>query len=304
MKKRHSHSRREFLELLGLAASVTALQACTPRGGPVEVTATPESLGPAAEIVVDPDGFEMVLVEAGSFEMGSASGYPSAQPVHTVEITRPFFIAKYQVTFAQYDEYCLDAGKNLPDDRGWGRENRPATLFSWYDGAEYCNWLSERAGFTPCYSGIRGAIEECDFTANGYRYPTEAEWEYAARGGPLGQGYAFAGGNYAEEVGWYIGNSNDRTQPVGLKMPNELGLYDMSGNVWENCWDWYDRGYYAVSPTSDPLGPDKPVGVMDQLRVRRGGSFQSMSQELRVDYRSQDTPYMENYNAIRLVRTA
>lgn len=303
MTKEHLVSRRKFLELMGLTASAVALGGCTSPQA-VQVTAPPTSVTEGLQFISDPEGFELVLVEAGSFEMGTTDGLPNASPVHTVELTKSFYMSTLLVTFEQYDAYCLDVGKTLPDDSGWGREDRPVTWISWYDAAEYCNWLSERSGFASCYSGIRGAVEECDFTVNGYRLPTEAEWEYTARGGLRNQGFPFAGGNFADEVGWYNGNSFDSTHPVGQLQPNELGLYDMSGNVWELCWDWYDRDYYALSPSADPVGPDRPVGMMDQLRVRRGGSYQSLSQELRVTYRSQDTPYMENLNGIRLVRTA
>jgi sulfatase modifying factor 1 len=257
---------------------------------------------PTAVVVVGASGFEMVLVEPGDFQMGAGDGRSNEQPVHTVSITKPFYLSKCVVTFEQYDAFCDDTDKPKPDDTGWGRGDQPVNV-TWYDAVEYCNWLSEIEGLTPCYN-IKRVATECDLLANGYRLATEAEWEYAARGGPRSRGYAYAGSNDPGEVAWYEGNSGGRTYPVGQKAPNELGSYDMSGNLWEWCWDWYGRDFYASSPITDPTGPARGAGYMGQQRVRRGGSFQSLAEELRVARRGFDEPgYEEGGNAIRLVRT-
>jgi formylglycine-generating enzyme required for sulfatase activity len=254
---------------------------------------------------VEPIVPEMVLVEAGSFQMGSINGDSDEQPVHTVHITRPFYIAKYAVTFEEYDLFCDDTiGIPRPKDRGWGRGAHPLSGVNWYDAVKNCNWLSEKEGLTPCYN-VKGKLTECDFSANGYRLPTEAEWEYAARGGHKSQGYEYAGSNNVDDVGWYEDNSGGQTHHVGQKQPNELGLYDMSGNMWEWCWDWYGQDYYASSPVSDPTGPSSGTGVYiaDADRARRGGSYREKATYLRVTFRGADGATYRGDSAFRLVRT-
>ena len=313
-------SRREFLTLIGSASSVVMLGACTsqtpststgvaPTATPNPPQPTPTEIPPIPTplVVMEPGGFEMVLVEAGSFQMGSAGGAAQEQQVHLVNITTPFYASKHEVTFWQFDEFCDDTRKLEPDDGGWGRETRPVTGVNWYDAVEYCNWLSERDNLNPCYSS-GGLATQCDFLASGYRLPTEAEWEYAARGGQRSQGYAYAGGNDPDGVAWYAENSGDKTHPVGQKAPNELGLCDLSGNLWEWCWDWHESDYYAVSPSNDPVGPDIPSsdrGNWGRNRVRRGGSWHEDADMLRIVYRSYDGPeYRALTNGFRIVRTA
>lgn len=319
MSQSRTLSRREFLTLVGGAASATVLGACaspqatsvpteipptaaptatpTPPPTPTEVPPTPTPV-----VVVEPDGFEMVLVEPGSFEMGSTEGLSNEQPVHTVSITKPFYMSKYLVTFEQFDAYCDDTSKSKAEDCGPERGDRPAGVY-WYDAVEYCNWLSEKSGPTPCYD-LKGLGTECDFSANGYRLPTEAEWEYAARGGNRSQGYVYAGSNDPDEVAWYGDNSDGVCHPVGQKKPNELGLYDMSGSLWEWCWDWYGKKYYDSSPPSDPVGPGRGSDYSERQKVRRGGFFHSDASEIRVARRAFDDPLRFWGPGIRLVRKA
>ena len=248
----------------------------------------------------------MVLVEAGDFEMGSTDGYADEQPVHTVAITKPFYIGKYEVTFEEYDIFCENTLRyNKPDDRGKGRGKRPVIGVDWYDAIEYCNWLSEKEGLSPCYSG-KGKVTQCDFSVNGYRLPTEAEWEYAARGGQKSQGYIFAGSDNPDDVAWYGDNSGSATHSVGQKEPNEIGLYDMSGNMFEWCWDWYVEDYYYESDFADPLGPPRPQveNPWDLVRVRRSGSWRENSDSIRTTTRSLDGPSYPGDNGFRLVRMA
>jgi formylglycine-generating enzyme required for sulfatase activity len=146
--------------------------------------------------------------------------------------------------------------------RDWGTtastaDGYPVVCVSWTNSVAFCRWLTERergAGRLP--AGYE------------YRLPTEAEWEYAARGGPASKGHTYAGSNSADEVAWYNENSDKATHPVGQKEPNELGLYDMSGNVWEWCLDGYDESYYGRSPNVDPANTQAAAD-----RVRRGGSW-------------------------------
>jgi formylglycine-generating enzyme required for sulfatase activity len=191
-------------------------------------------------------------------------------PVHEVVLS-DYYLARTAVTFEEYDLYCANTGVEKPYDRGWGRGKRPVINVSWFDAVRYCNWLSEQTGLSKVYT-IEGKTVTADWHADGYRLPTEAEWEFAARGGNLSKGYRYAGSDNLDEVGWYSKNSNRQTHPVGQKKPNEFGLYDMSGNVWEWCWDWYGEAYYTdcheEGIVRDPLGSDN-----GKYRVLRGGSW-------------------------------
>ena len=188
----------------------------------------------------------MVAVEGGTFRMGSYSGSSDEKPLHSVTVS-DFNISKTEVTFEQYDVFCDATGRNKPGDEGWGRGDRPVINVNWLDAVAYCEWKSKATGKT-------------------YRLPTEAEWEYAARGGNMSKGYKYSGSNNLDTIAWYKNNSGWETHPVAQKQPNELGLYDMSGNVWEWCSDWY--GDYSSSPQTDPQGSNS-----GDYRVRRGGSF-------------------------------
>jgi formylglycine-generating enzyme len=178
-------------------------------------------------------------------------------------------MARTEVTQEQYEAVM---GSNPSNFKG---PDLPVERVTWYEAVEYCNELSRQEGLDPCYSGS-GASMLCDFTANGYRLPTEAEWEYACRAGTETD---FHTGNMThsgsspldpalDRAGWYFGNSGSTTHPVGEKEPNAFGLYDMHGNVWEWCWDWYASDYYASSPAEDPRGP-----ASGSDRVVRGGSW-------------------------------
>jgi formylglycine-generating enzyme required for sulfatase activity len=159
-----------------------------------------------------------------------------------------------------------------------GSTNHPATEVNWYDAVKWCNARSERDGLTPAYytdntfsavyqtGQLDLAPDAVKWTANGYCLPTEAEWEFAARGGMKSQGYIYSGSNNLDSVGWYVSNSSDNTHPVSTKGANELGIYDMSGNVMEWCWDWI--GAYSSTAQTDPKGP-----TSGYFRVYRGGSF-------------------------------
>ncbi len=220
----------------------------------------------------------MILVEGGKFYMGSEYGENNEKPVHEVELDS-FYIGKFPVTQRLWTAVM----ENNPSYYN-GCDDCPVESVSWYDAVRFCNKLSEMTGRKPYYI-INGKQVSIDTTANGFRLPTEAQWEYAARGGRKSRGYKYSGSDNIDEVAWYYDNSDYKTHPVGQKKPNELGLYDMSGNVWEWCWDWYDWNYYSHSPGKNPMGPDAGSG-----RVLRGGSWGNFAASARVAYRGHDDP--------------
>jgi len=253
---------------------------------------------------------EQVLVKAGEFQMGNtrgdSEGDSDEKPVHTVKLTYDYYIGKYEVTFNEYDAYCEATGKSKPIDRDWGRGNRPVIYVSWNDAIKYCNWLSESEGLSKAYDSEGNLLDKngrqtTDITqVEGYRLPTEAEWENAARGGHKSTSdYKYAGSNSIETVAWYSSNSNSKTLEVGQKAPNELGIYDMSGNVWEWCQDYWDSDYYDKSPRENPVNLNSA-----SYRVKRSGSWGYSAKFCRVAYRrSHDPDSGYNYLGFRIART-
>jgi len=251
----------------------------------------------------------MVLVKAGTFQMGDEHGdlWDACRPVHTVKLTYDYYIGKYEVTFNEYDAYCEDTGKEKPSIFDMGRGNRPVIYVSWNDAIKYCNLLSENEELSKAYDSRGNLLDKygkptTDITqVEGYRLPTEAEWEYAARGGHKStEDYKYAGSNTVSSVAWYTENSNRKTHEVGQKAPNELGLYDMSGNVWEWCQDYRDREYYDKSPRENPVNLNSASD-----RVFRGGSWVNNAAEYcRVAYRDYYSPGNSRRNiGFRVART-
>jgi formylglycine-generating enzyme required for sulfatase activity len=246
------------------------------------------------------DGF--VRVEGGTFQMGSSNGESDERPVHTVTV-RSFSMGKYPVTQKEWFEIMGTTVRQQRDmaDRTWSLygegDNYPMYYVSWLEAVEYCNKRSKREGLTPAYSGSGNNIT-CNWNANGYRLPTEAEWEYAAKGGNRdSMVYEYSGSNSAGAVAWYTDNSGGSTHPVGTKAPNSLGLYDMSGNVWEWCWDWHANSYPSGAQT-DPRGASSGSN-----RVGRGGGWIGSAWNVRSAYRHYGTPSARNgYLGFRLVR--
>ena len=231
---------------------------------------------------------EMITIEGGSFWMGNdytfnTLGTTDEAPEHKVTIST-FKLSKTEVTFALFDRFCDATGYAKPTDGNKGRaENFPVYNVSWEAAVMFCNWLSGTEHIDKYYTIKRDSV---NFTvtvnkgAKGYRLPTEAEWEYAARGGAKGQTFSYSGSNKADEVAWYKGNSQLTPPEVGSKQPNALGLFDMSGNVWEWCYDYYDKDYYKKSPEDNPDGPNKGSD-----RVYRGGCWTSGFDDLRMTSR-------------------
>ena len=214
---------------------------------------------------------EMVYVEGGTFTMGDTfgGGNSDERPTHSVTLS-PFYIGKYEVTQAQWKSVM---GNNPSNFKG---DNLPVENVSWNDIQEFIRKLNAKTG-------------------KKYRLPTEAEWEYAARGGRKSQGYEYSGSNDIDAVAWYYYNSNDKTHPVGQKQPNELGIYDMTGSVWEWCADW--RGSYSGWSQTNPTGPSS-----GSSRVLRGGCWYNYASRCRVLYRAGDDPSNRfNYCGFRLV---
>ena len=266
-----------------------------------------------------------VLIPAGTFQMGSTEGYYDNKPVHEVTITKPFYMGKYEVTQAEYEKYC-SYGSSSPSSSYGDGDNYPAYYVSWYDALVYCNKRSIAEGLTPCYSindstdpkdwgeipsesddsscTIWDAVK-CDWNANGYRLPTEAEWEYAARAGDnTVDSLTYSGTSDVNKLGdyaWYYDNSNSTTHEVGTKLPNAFGLYDMSGNVYEWCWNWRTYSYDTEAEGgSDPTGTSS-----DSSRVGRGGGWSKSSNGCSVSFRYHDFPYYCDGNlGFRVVRQA
>jgi len=257
---------------------------------------------PVRSNVVTVIDVEMVFIPAGTFQMdGTDSG--TTRPV---TLTNGFYMGKYEVTQGQYEAVT---GVNPSDFTSYPaageiQGRRPVEMVTWYDAVEFCNKLSEMEGLTSVYtitgrtpaSGypIESATVTVNWEANGYRLPTEAEWEYACRAGTTT--VYNTGETISDNTGWYSSNSNIMTHEVGKKPPNAWGLYDMHGNVWEWCWDWY--GDYTSGAQTDPRG-----AASGSRRVARGGSWSDNGQYLRSAYRYHSNPYYRNYDiGFRLLR--
>ena len=249
-------------------------------------------------------GMEFVYVPSGCYQMGcnstwSGSCYYIEKPVHEVCVDG-FWISKYEVTIDEYRDYLQATGNETgvyfddPSDcpivdnstyslsgNDFGTNGtQPMVEVSWNAGKAMAGWLT-------------------DNTSHAFRLPTEAEWEYAARSG--GKEQKYAGGDDVDNLAWYGGNSGGQTHNVGTKNPNDLGIYDMSGNVWEWCSDWYSKDYYSSSPTDNPQGPEAGSKVLG-----RGGSWHSDAGDVRTASRPPSRAPWGTYNYIglRLVRTA
>ncbi len=302
---------------------------------------------PAAQLEIErlkeipPEVPGMVFIQGGTFEMGDTfgEGGDDEKPVHTVTVS-DYYLGRTEVSVGEFKSFIEATGYQTTADKEghsyrwtgkweewdgvtWKDDaegnkrprneyNHPVVHVSWYDAVHYCNWKSRQEGYQEVYT-INGENVSANWSANGYRLPTEAEWEYAARN--LGKrikyawGNEFPHGNVADEsakkkfTDWTIFEGYEDgyvyTAPVGSFEQGDQGLFDLSGNVWEWCWDWYGSDYYANSPTRDPRGP-----ASGSYRVNRGGSWNSFASYCLVSYRYDFTPsFRVYYLGFRLSRS-
>lgn len=247
----------------------------------------------------------MTKVKGGTFIMGSdSSKTDDEKPEHSVVLS-DFEIARTEVTVWQYNLYMISNGRNIFVDAalqgpGWGWSgDHPMVWINFYDAIQYANWLSQRVGLPEVYVIDKTQKDSCNINpddrdkwlvtfnrdSKGFRLPTEAEWEYAARGGAHQSPYYYSGSDDYDKVAWHADNADTRTQPVASKLPNALGVYDMSGNVWEWCWDWYGEYSTNGQTQENPIGAFKGKG-----RVVRGGSWYSYYGSVYVFNRHSDPP--------------
>ena len=249
----------------------------------------------AGRVVKGALGIEMIEIPAGRFMMGSPKsekGRDDDERQQEIVISLPFLAAEHEVTQGLWKKVI---GSNPSHFKNCG-DDCPVEKVSWHDAVEFCNRLSEREGLTPVYR-IRGKDVTWNKRANGYRLPTEAEWEYACRAGTTTRFYTGNSDSDLGRAGWYRGNSGNKTHPVGQKAHNAWGLYDMHGNVWEWCWDWY--GNYSGKTVSDPAGPSS-----GSLRVYRGGGWRYVARRCRSAYRDRYDPGIRYYDlGFRLFRS-
>jgi formylglycine-generating enzyme required for sulfatase activity len=225
---------------------------------------------PAGQVRENPkDGLKYVWIPPGTFMMGCSPGDSECsddeKPSHQVTITKGFWIGQTPVTVGAYKRFSGPTGRKMPGapdfNRGWTNESMPMVDVSWNDAKDYCTWA-------------------------GGRLPTEAEWEYAARGGSTEVRYG-----PIDEIAWYHDNSGRQTHDVAQKRANGFGLFDMLGNVWEWMNDWYDGNYYQNSPLQDPAGP-----ASGQLRILRGGSWFIVTSHVSVSNRLTLPPAISTYD--------
>jgi len=241
----------------------------------------PESIPAQKKFETKPIDMKLIYVTPGSFQMGANDGFADEKPVHKVIINKGFWIGKYEVT---QNEYQTVMGNNPSKFKG---KSRPVEMLSWHDAVKFCQKLTKRE------RAAGRLAPDCE-----YCLPTESEWEFAARGGVKSKGYKFSGSNKADKVAWCNSKkSSDRTHDVGTKSANELGIHDMSGNVYEWCSDWYNK-------YSNIVTPNPAVAISGSDKVIRGGGWIIFAKYCRSTYRYKQKPD-SRYNRLgfRVVKT-
>jgi formylglycine-generating enzyme required for sulfatase activity len=280
-------SMEEFAQALDgfLKAPAPVAPPAPPPSTPEKTAVKPAIIPPKPDetLITSSIGMRLKLIPAGRFFMGSRDGdaqaYGDEKPGHDVRLGA-FYLGETEVTQGQYRAVAGESPSHFK-----GSDDLPVERVSWRDAVRFCNALSQREGLSPYYRIEGEAVSVPDWKGSGYRLPTEAEWEYACRAGPGGVG-AFCFGDDVGQLGryaWYGTNSDGKTHPVGQKLANAFGLYDMHGNVLEWCWDGYAR--YDAKPAVDPVGPLKAA-----LRVIRGGSWRNNPRDCRSANRNRSAP--------------
>ncbi|MCY2995273.1 MAG: formylglycine-generating enzyme family protein [Planctomycetota bacterium] len=248
---------------------------CAKQDPAAPAPSAPHATSATSSAIPTKSGVAMVLIPAGEFVLGDNHGEDDEQPAQRVEVSA-FYMDVHEVTQQSFQAIL---GRNPAKSIG---PDKPVERVSWFAAIQYCNMRSLRDGFQPCYD-LR--TQACDFAADGYRLPTEAEWEYACRAATTTR-WSF--GDQAGELGkhaWYKANSGKITHPVGEKPPNPWGLYDLHGNVAEWCHDFYADRYDAGTSVKDPRGPTSGTE-----RVLRGGSWKSSEDSCRCSARHSEAP--------------
>lgn len=237
---------------------------------------------------------DMELIPAGSFTMGDARGIyeQNERPARTVSLDA-FYMSRTEITQQQYEDVM---GANPSSSKA---AKQPVEKVTWHDALRFCNALSEREGLQAVYADIGGNLT-ADFTANGFRLPTEAEWEYACRAGTSTTYYTGETVADLSRCAWFTGNADGRPHDVGQLEANDFGLHDMHGNVFEWCWDWFAPGYYAQAENDNPRGPEG-----GEEKVCRGGSWFVYHYGCRSAFRSMLDPELSGIDiGFRIVRRA